>query len=248
MGITRTENLFRIRDLLDTPNVQHPSFHQLFRQEISEECAILNATSNAQRPWAVSTYTLNFTPGQQSYALNILDLGKPILVTRVTYSPYVTRVNVPFDDFAGQHYGTVFQSFNTLYGLPWCIDDTPERMSFYRENVLNSSYRVTIQPQPQQSAVYEISYIPGYLGMDDPLEAAIQLPEHADLLRLRAAIAQLNYAQWSDNTEADRVKRNDLKEGFLYQLSIREPLFAKYISSITIPRSVYVDDWQSAGY
>lgn len=245
MGITRTEQLFRIRDLLDTPNVQHPSFHSLFRQELSEEADILNATSNAQRPWAVSTYTLNYTPGQSSYQINCTDLGKPILVTRVIYSPYIKRLNVQFSDFNGQIYGTVFQAFNSLYGMPWNIEDAPEQMSFFRSGVLNSSYQVAIQPQLQQSAVYEISYIPGYIGVDDPLEAAIQLPEQGELVRLRAAMAQLPYAQWTDDPEKDRQKRGDLAQAFSYQLERKEKIFQRYISSITTPRDTMVADWNS---
>jgi len=234
-----------MRDLLDTPNVQHPSFHSLFRQELSEEADILNATSNAQRPWAVSTYQFNYTPGQNDYTINVVGFGKPILVTKVIYSPYIKRINVPFSDFAGQEYGTVFQAFNSLYGIPWNIEDTPEQMSFWRSQVLNAEYKISLQPQPQQSATYEISYIQGYLGTDDPLESAIQLPEHAELARLRGAIAQLPYAQWSDDATADREKRSELAQAFQYQLQRKEGIFQRYISSITTPRDTEISDWNS---
>lgn len=245
MGITRLENLFRCRSLLDLPQTEHPSFHQMFQEEISVEQDILNATSNSQRPWATNTYALNYTPGLAAYTINVTNFGKPILVTKVINSPYVKRVNVPFDDVTQQHYGTVFNWNQGLYNVPWDIEDTPERMSFYRENVLNAQYRVTIEPQPQWSGIYEIMYIPGYIGDDDPLEASIQLPEHAELIRLRVAMGLLPYCKWSETATENTAKRMELAKIFEYKLNIKEPLFAKFITNITIPRQVFVEDWDS---
>lgn len=247
MSITRLENIFRCRSLLDDPNPQAPNFHRMFLEEISVEQEILNATSNAQRPWAVKTYTLNYTPGLSSYVINCIDFGKPLLVSKVIYSPYIKRINVPFDDLNKPHWGTVFQAFNNTYGIPWNVDNTPEQMSFYREGVVNSTYNVKIEPQPQQVATYELLYTPGYIGDADPLETAIQLPEHAELVRLRCATALLPYCKWSDDVAADTAKKQELAKAFEYKLSIKEPSFARYISSITTPRDVFVDSWNSWG-
>tara|TARA_R110000868_G_scaffold290108_1_gene550344 strand:- start:486 stop:1172 length:687 start_codon:yes stop_codon:yes gene_type:complete len=226
---------------------QSPSFHQMFLEEISVEQDILNATTNAQRPWAVKTFQLNYTPGLDSYAISVTDFGKPLLVSRVVYSPYINRINVPFDDLNGQHWGTVFQAFNNTYGMPWNLEDTPERFSFYRENVVNSSYNVKIQPQPQQSAVYEILYAPGFIGDQDPLEATIQLPEHAELVRLRCAIGLLPYCKWSEDVGADTAKKQELRQVFEYKLNVKEPAFSRYISSITTPKDTFCGDWNNWG-
>lgn len=91
MGITRLENIFRVRSLLDNPMPNAPDFHRMFAEEISVEQDILNATSNAQRPWAVATYQLNYTYGQASYSISATNFGKPILVTKVINSPYIKR-------------------------------------------------------------------------------------------------------------------------------------------------------------
>ncbi len=215
----------------------------MFAEEISVEQDILLATNNAQRPWATLTYQLNYTYGQQYYPINCTDFGKPLLVSKIIYSPYVKRVNVPFSDLNSQNFGTVFQSFNSLYGLPWNIDNTPEQMSFYRYGIMNSEVRVTIQPQPQWSGTYEIIYAPSYIGDQDPLEASIQMPELAEVGRLRAAIGNLPYCKWSDDEAKNAMKKQELREAFQYKLSVKEPLMQRYISSITTPRDVLVGSW-----
>ncbi len=240
---TRLENLFRMRDLLDNPSAQKPSFHQLLRQEISEEMDVVNATNNSGKPWAVNEYQLNFNPNQSNYEINVSDWGKVLFVVKVTGNPYIPYIPVPFDDISEQQYGSVLAYFYGIYGQIFPNSETPEKMSFYRSGVLNAQYMVSIQPMPQQSWTYIIHYLPGYLGNDDPLSSATQMPEHAELVRLRGALALLNYTEWGDDKDYNRTKRQDLAQGFSYQLQRKEDLFTKYIRSINVPRTVEVDNW-----
>jgi hypothetical protein len=245
MSVSRTEQLFRTRDLLDNPLPNNPSFHQLLRQEISTEMDILNATNNSSKPWALSTYQLNYIVGQDTYAINVSDFGKVMYVERVQGDPYIRYVNVPFSDVHDLDYGTIWQYTSGSFGqVPW-ITETPERMAFYRDGVLNSQYMVRIQPQPIQSWTYIIHYMPGVLANTDPLASAVQLPEHATLAQLRNATALLPYAQWGDDkVENDNIRKR-LAAGFEYQLNIKEPLFRTYIKSIAIPKPVFLEEWNS---
>jgi hypothetical protein len=243
MPITRIENIFRMRDLLGNPNPQKPSFHQLFRQEISEEMDIVNATNNTGLPWATATYQLNYSTNQNVYSINVSDWGKVLYVCRLTGDPYVQRITVPFDDLNNQRYGYVWQDFWGAYGgVPW-VSETPEHMSFYRDGVTDAQYKVSINPRPSQNYTYEITYIPGYIGIDDPLEAGIQMPEHAELVRLRGAMALLNDTEWIDDFDKNRLLRSDRAKGFEYQLNRKERLFSEYIKSINIPKDTWVSAW-----
>ena len=246
MSVSRVQNLFRLRDLLDSPLPNRPNFHTCFRQLISEEMDVVNATLNTGIPWATATYQLNYTPGADSYDINVSDFGKILYVVKETTNPYIPYIAVPFDDVSQQDYGTIFNYYGN-YGQAFAMPFAPERMSFYREGVLNSQFKCTIQPQPQQSATYILTYLPGYIGVDDPLSAATQMPEHAELVRLRAAMALLNYAEWGDDKQINRDKRVDLMQGFMYQLERKETLFRNYITSINKPRVVEMTDWNS-GY
>lgn len=249
---TRLENIFAMRRLLDNPWPNAPSFDRLFQLELSGEADILNATNISERPWAVNTFQLNYTPGLAKYEINVSDFGKAYLVTRIVPGPYVTRINVPFTDLNAQQYGAIWPWYG--YGGIWTIDNTIEKMSFFREGVTNAQYFVTIEPQPQQSAVYEITYVPGIVPASDPLESAVQLPEHASLIQYRGAMANLAYAKWYEDEKENRVKRQELAASFDYQLnghdgrSGKEGLFRKYVSSMAIPKAVWVSDWNSGDY
>lgn len=246
MGVSRIENIFRIRTLLDLPYPNKPSFAQLFQQELSEERDIVNQTNNTGKPWATATYQLNYTPNQSEYAINVEDWGKVLMVLKETTNPYIPYLPVAFDDLSEMQYGQIIQWFNNSYAQAFALSEAPERMAFYRSGVVNSSYMVKVEPLPQQSVTYIITYIPGYLGDGDPLETSIQLPEHAELVRLRAAMALLNYTSWHEDEVLNRQKRQDLATGFLYQLERKEKLFADYIRSINIPRMTDVDSWNWA--
>jgi hypothetical protein len=246
MGTTRENNIFRIRDLLDNPLPNAPSFHTIFRQCISEEQDIVNQLNNTGIAWGVKEYQLNYTPSIDTYQINVEDWGKVMLVVKETGNPYVPYVPVPFTDLAEQRYGTILSAFYGVYGTLFPASETIERMAFYREGTTDAQYMVKINPRPNMSWTYLITYMPGYMGTDDPLETATQMPEHVDLLRLRAAMALLGYSKWSDDEAFNRQKRLELADspyGFKYQLVRKEQLFSRYIQSINIPRTVEVDNW-----
>jgi len=245
MSASRIQSLFRVRDLLDTPLPNKPSFHRLMEQQISEEMDVVNATNNTGIPWATATYQLNYSPGQDSYDINVSNFGKILYVVKETTNPYIPYISVPFDDVSQQDYGTLFNYYGN-YGQAFALPLTPEKMSFYREGTLNAQFKCTIQPQPQQSATYILTYLPGYLGTDDPLSSATQMPGHGGVGRLRAAKALLNYAEWGDDKAENRLKRADLAQGFAYQLERKEMLFRNYITAINSPRAQIVDDWNSS--
>jgi len=243
MSVTRLQNVFRIRDLLDNPFPNKPSLHQIFREEISVEQDIVNETNNTGRPWATAEYQLNYTTNQSKYPINVNNFGKVLQVLKVTGNTWLPYVPVPFDDLTEQTYGRLLFDFYGVYGSVFPMSETPEHMSFYRSSVLNSQYMVEIQPMPATNWEYIITYMPGYIGVDDPLSAAIQLPEYAELVRLRAAMALLTYSAWYEDDEMNRKKREDLAKGFAYQLARKEALFSKYIRNINIPRTVDIGHW-----
>lgn len=244
--LTRSENIWRTRDILDNPQPMSPSPHQMLRQEIAEEQDILNQLNNTGLAWGVESYQLNYTPSQTTYTIGVQDFGKVLYCVKETGNPYIKWVNVPFDDLQYQTYGTILTSFYGVYGSIFPISETPERMSFSRAGILNAQYQVTIQPAPAISWTYQIHYLVGAMGSDDALESAIQLPEFAELVRLRSATALLPYARWGDDEAFNRLKRGELAQSFAYQLARKEDLLKKYITSINVPNTTEVDNW--SGY
>ncbi len=227
--------------MLDNSDPNKPSFHQLLRQEISEERDVVNATNNSGKPWATAEYQLNFTPNQASYAINVSDFGKVLYVLKETTNSWIPYIPVAFNDVSEQEYGTILAWYNNSYAQAFALSEAPEKMAFSRVGVLNAQYTVEIQPLPQQSVTYLITYLPGYMGDDDPLNSAIQMPEHAEMVRLRSAIALLPYTSWGEDMAMNATKRKELAQSFAFQLERKEKLFADYIRSINIPRMVDVE-------
>lgn len=242
---SRTENIFRIRDILDNPYPNRPSLHQLLRQELVEEQDIVNELNNTGKAWATAEYQLTYTPNQSVYEIDAADFGKPLYVLRVTNNQYVPYIPVPFADVQSLDYSSVWTGFYGLWNGFAVPNVTPEKFAFYRENALDTIYKVEIRPAPAESASYIITYIQGYLGSADPLESVLTLPEHANLVQLRGATALLPYSEWYESAEMNAAKRKELAQSFLYQLDRKEMIYETYKRSLVVPRPVLTDDWNA---
>ncbi len=212
----------------------------------------MNALNNSGEAWAVNTVQLNYSPGLDSYQINVTDFGKPILVVRETTNPYVPFLPVPFDTITDLQYGTIWNQFWNSWGAPLALRETIEHIAFYRSSANNQQTLCKIQPQPIESATYIISYIPSSIGYDDPLETQPAMAEYQELLRLRTSLALLPYVQWSEDRAKDAPRKAELRDGFLVQLngldgkSGWEFSFKEYISSLTVNREVSIADWNEA--
>lgn len=235
----------RVRDLLDNPYPNAPSVHQRLRQEISDEMDIVNETNNTGVPWATAEYQLNYSTNQSTYEIQVDDWGKVLYILKSTTNVYIPWLPVPFSDVTEQRYGTIWAWYNNNYAQAFALPETPERMAFSRQGVLNSQITVEIEPMPQQSCTYLITYLPGYVGTADPLESSVQLPEQAELLRLRCATSLLPYTKWSEDENENRMKRKELAQAFAYQLDRKETNYRSYIKNITKPRTTSIEDWNS---
>jgi len=208
----------------------------------------MNKLNLSTQSWAVNEYQLNYTPGQDTYQINVSDFGRPLNVVRATGNALLPFIPVPFDTINDLQYGTIWFDFWNTFGGIYPYPETLEHIAFYRSGANDQQFMCKIQPMPSQVQTYTISYVPGYFGTDLALNSSPALPEHQELLRYRAAIGLLPYTQWSDDKAADAMKKQELKDNFLYQLNRpdgKEELFRDYLRSITISRTVSVDDWNS---
>lgn len=250
MPVSRTNNIFRTRDLLLRPFPQSPTFHDYLQAELSAERDICNAINNTGVAWGINEYQLNYTPNVDTYAINVDDYGKVMYVVKATTNPYIPFIQVPFQDVTDQMYGTVWSWFgNNNYAQPFILQETPERMSFYRAGVINAQPSVKIQPMPQESCTYTIAYLPGLLSDDDPLQSSIQMPEHAELVRLRCAMALLPACRWFEDESMNQARRLELRATFEYQLDRptdgKEALFRSYIKGINRSRPTEIESWNA---
>lgn len=206
-----------------------------------------NEMNNTGIAWIVNEVTVNYRCGQDSYALNCTDFGKPLFVLRATGNCYVPWLPVPFDDITDLQYGRILGAYFGSCGVafPYLYPNTLERMAFYRSGDEASQPMVKIQPAPNTNAEYVIHYMPGWRGDNDPLSAQVNLPEHVNLLRLRETLSALKYAEWYDNMQDNMIRRTELRREFQDELMRRESAYKQYIASITHGRTTDVADWNS---
>lgn len=242
---SRLENLFRVRDILDRPMPESPDFHQLFRIAIAEEQDFRNQINNTGIAWAVNSFTLNYRCGQDTYPINVSDFGKALFVVRATGNCRIPWLPVPFDDVTDLQYGSLLGAYYGTCGMAWPygLNETLEKMAFYRAGDQSSQPYVKIQPMPATSAEYVIHYMPGYRGNDDPLTSEVNMPEHVELLRLRQAMASLPYSRWFEDESENRIKRQELATAFMYQMQRKEQAFHEYIASISHGKTCDIAYW-----
>jgi len=155
----RQENIFRMRTLLDTPYASSPNLHLFVQQELSEEIDIINELNNTGVAWAENSTQLVSNGFQDTYEISASDFGKPLYVLRATNDPFVPYISVPFGDITTLDYGVVWGGINSITDGFFTNNVTPEKFAFYRSGAVNPINKVRIQPLPQQSATYTISFI-----------------------------------------------------------------------------------------
>ncbi len=243
MSSTRLDNAMRIRDILDNPYPDAPNFHQIFRTEIAEEQDIINELNDTGRAWTTFEYKFTYQPGKSTYPINVTNFGKAILVVRLTCNCYIPAIPVPFDDITDQRYGSLLGTFYNSWGAPYTYNETLEHISFYRKGTMNAQPMLKINPLPQESCEYVITYLPGYQGDDDSLSSTVMMPEHIEMLRLRCAMSLLPYSKWFEDEALNQAKRKELAAGFQYQLQRKEANYRQYISSIAHGRQTEIGYW-----
>lgn len=242
MAVTRQENLYRIREGLDFPYPQKPNLHTVLRIELNNEQILCNQLNNTGKAWATATYNLSTSGDEDTYSLPFN--GKPLFVVRESGDPNYPLISVPFDDVNELKYGTLGNAFSNL---PFQTNPTIERMAFYRQGFLDATPKVKLVPTPNVDREYQITYLLGYLGTDDPLSVSLALPEHAAIVRYRSQmeIALGGFAQWFEDEDRNRRKADDLVKSYTYALSMLEPNFKEYISNLVHPKMVDILDWDS---
>lgn len=206
-----------------------------------------NRLNNTGRPWTVKTFEFTSEDDTDTYsvatgspAVPIADFGKPLAIVKATGQSTMPYIQILFDDYNQQDYGTI----------PTAVSDvTPtgifspgmERISFYREGIINPVMKMKLNPYPLTVGTYTISYLVGAIGRDDALTVDYGIPEHAHLVEIQNAMSQLPYAKWHEDEAMNSNKRVEMARGFAFQLEYLQPVFDHYVRDLTHGRPVEVD-------
>jgi hypothetical protein len=234
---TREQEFSETRRLLDYPEEQDPSPDLIVAGGIRQEQLMMNELNASARGWSVSSSPLQLTSivGQAEYTLYsddptntlaVTGFGKPLFVYRIL-ADNTTIVPVALTDYQNEIANQSYDMVRVPGGLfPSAFG---EKLAFFRTQA--GVQKVRIYPIPDEARVYKIAYAVGaidpstFAWTDTPI-----MPEWSHLRSIRNALTLLSGAEWSGlDEQQNRMKRQDLKDGLVFQLQQQEPEYKAFL-------------------
>lgn len=246
---TRAQAVSNVRTIrLDNPYQQAPNLHQIVGSFLQFEQLMANRLNSTGKPWSVKSFEFTSDPDTDTYNVEtggtppvpITDFGKPLLIEKETGDSNYPWSQVYFDDFNQQEYGVIPSGVSEV-GAWGLFGVTQEKFTFYREGVINPVMKFRLNPLPQDAKNYVIWYAVGAIGITNALTVNYAIPEHAHLVEVQTAIANLPRSRWREDEDFNRKKREELAAGLDFELSILQPVFDQYVRELTHARPVEVD-------
>jgi hypothetical protein len=223
---SRFERFTKIRSWLDNPYPQRPSPHQILNQMLTDEAALNLRLTNTSRPWNLISTTFETEEGVSVYTVE-----QPV-------SAYQSSGKIHFvvrDEEEDSEAPTIPVYFDeAMIG-----EDPPpadpayinNRLIIYREGAQHQTIKVKIFPEPDDEVLtYQIFFHAGALDREQALmNYAGPMPELADWLDLRSSMALLPYSRWSDDEALNTVKRGQIKESLLFQITHLDDIVETYL-------------------
>lgn len=206
---TINESISKVRIKLLKPKEQAPSPETVFDSLVTEYQNQYNDLENSNLPWSYSTATINLVAGQMDYL--VPQTGRVLFVTAQPYDQLLPPLLLEFADLAD--ISTDFWLFSPLdYGFArefneifW--NDAPFQVAFYRND---SDLYMRVAPFVLNNTVLTITFSTGSWVENLTMDSVAVLKNHHGLVETRASINILPGCEWSENLEADEVKRGNL--------------------------------------
>ena len=206
-----------------------------------------NRLNSTGKPWSVKSFEFTSDPSTDIYnvqagspPLPVSDFGKPLLIEKETGDANYPWAQVHFEDFNQQEYGIIPAGVSEV-GIYGIFSPTPEKFTFYRENVINPVMKFRLNPLPQEAKNYVIWYAVGAIGIANGLTVNYAIPEHAHLVEVQTALANLPRCRWREDEDFNIKKRAQLQTGLEFELLQLKPEFDKYVRELTHAKPVEVD-------
>lgn len=222
---TLFEQCSNVRRSLGDPLANNPSLAQTWQAIIRQAQSFYNQLNNTSAAWATGETQITVQAGQDKYLVSAPNWGKCMLVSTADpgnpghwerWVPFYEPQNLllAYDgprDGANWFQGWIDGSNHTALGI-----------AFQREN---GGIYAKIRPVPQASAIYKILYSIGDWASSAALGSIPVLPEHHQLIEIKAALSLLPLTEWwsvdpmADNAEqvfeATRRRREQLERALI---------------------------------
>lgn len=216
---------------MDYPLSNTPVLHRIYGTLARHLQHRYNQINNTAQAWAYDTETISVVADTDTYTLSSTNFGKPLSV--VSYStddghierqiPFFEVANLTFDWNAPR---------NAAAGY-WQLDSTStfsaERVAFYRDGGTDT-VKLIFRPLPKATATYKVLYSIGDWVSSATLTDTPLLVNFHYIYELSTALALLPSARWTQDEEANKVKRNELMQSLSGELAMFLPTWDTYIS------------------
>lgn len=197
---------------LRKPKEQAPSPETIFDALVTEYQDYYNELENTNLPWSYSTSTINLVAGQMDYL--VPQTGRVLFVTAQPYDQLLPPLLLEFADLAD--ISTDFWLFSPLdYGFArefneifW--NDAPFQVAFYRND---NDLFMRVAPFVLNNTVLTITFSTGTWIENLTMDSVAALKNHHGLVKTRVKLSLLDACEWSENLEADEIKRRNIRIG-----------------------------------
>lgn len=247
MANSLLQEVLGVRNLLDNPLSQAPSFKQIVEELQAEYQYITNDTNNTGNSWQIGETTLTTVSGQYRYDLSVTDFYKALNVT-----------TVPGDINGQPQYTLEFTEFENMpkewawlsptRGQYMYSSHDSQLIAFYRtqDSTTGEVLKCEIRPVPNRVQDYKILYqITDW--WTDHESAAYKLPHSSQRYYVRALVAQnlllRGGVKWSFDEVKNFTKGKIVAEGLKTRLERYKAVYDEYKDTLDIPDITEADSW-----
>lgn len=241
------ELITKVRRILDNPHAQAPSPRDIIDRAIAEYSDAMNAVNNKADAWSVDEVELTTTADTRRYDVTAIAPSFSKALAVVTVPSAVAGVIEPEVILEQSSLEQLPKEWAYLADVNWVwslwADNVTQKgrfVAFYRQ-VANdgTGYKqyLEIRPTPEAGEKYRILYQVGNI-QDRILPAnamsfVFPLPELDHYFLALIAKGVLYKCRWSDDVNSDRVRRQEIENQLVFDLTRYNKTYQEFTASLT---------------
>lgn len=253
MATTLLDEILGVKQLLDSPMAQSPSFLDIVDELSAEYQHMTNVVNNTSEAWMISEYTLTTVAGQQDYRL---DGDIP------TFYKALAAYTIPANTSSTPQYGIEFMELEHIpkqwawlsqtNGQYMFSSHDSQIMAFYRQLNAADGERIYVRlaPVPTEAQSYRIIY-----QQTDWWDAQIfqgaaldyVMPNSSQRMYLRSLAAEnlllKGAVMWSFDPVKNFSKAKIVERGIEIRKNRYKEAWDEYISSLDQPDVTIIESW-----
>lgn len=228
---------------------QSPDPKTILRRARDEYQHATQKVSNRGDAWAIKEFTLAASTNVRRYLISQADFGKALLVATVPEDAQHYEIELEFTQLEQLPTQWAWlSSTQSAYSLWYSsgVSQSARYVAFFRQlDATGFQNYLEIRPTPKAAENYRILYQVGEWGSQLPasLVFAFPFPELDFYFVTLVANCLLPVTRWTENAEADRAAKTELKLALVEDLQRYQSTFDDFVSSLSHSKMVFADSF-----